>query len=128
MVYVRKSCPAAELGNSIRTIIFSVLKIVRTLLPPAPGFKMYWLTSTLCQPYLCPISGVCVHRGINTGGRLVIFSPEFNGRGGGPPFYNFLSFSSKMSLLRYLGLDSSCLIEQSNELTNYRSETTQMMK
>ncbi len=65
--------------------ILSVLKNWYSLRPPHRG-RRYRLTLTLCQPYLCPISGARAYRAeSSTGGRSVIVSPVFDGRGGGPP-------------------------------------------
>jgi hypothetical protein len=91
MVYVRKSClarPAAELGNSIciNTRYLLCLKNLYTDFAPCSGVKMYRLTSTLCQPLSLSYLWVSVRTKRNqSGGLLIIVSPEFDGSGGGPP-------------------------------------------
>jgi hypothetical protein len=75
--------------------ILSVLRNWYGLRPPPRG-RRYRLTLTLWQPYLCPISGAHAYQAeSSTGGRLVIVSPIFDGRGGGPPSWKFLRFCEK---------------------------------
>jgi hypothetical protein len=84
---------------------------------PCPGVKMYRLTTTLCQPLclsyfgcLCVPSGIKYWHSFNHCFARVWWTWRRSS------ILEFLCFVSRNKFL-YFGLDSSCRIEQSNELT-----------
>ncbi len=76
--------PATEMKYSIRTRFLLCLKDSMDV-APCPRVEMYRLTSMLCQPLSLSYCRVSVRTKRNqSGGRLIIVSPEFDGRGGDP--------------------------------------------
>ncbi len=62
----------------------SVLRVIANFVP-APGSKVP-VNVQAGSTSICPILGAHAYRAeSSTGGCLVIVSPEFDGRGGGPP-------------------------------------------
>jgi hypothetical protein len=110
------SClPSNEAGEiSFVPAITSVLGL-RTDIAPRPGVKLYQLTSTLCQPLsLSYLGSLCVPSRIKI---LRLFDHCFAQVPWTWRRSCILEFSlfcgGKLAFL--LGLDSSCLIKQSNE-------------
>jgi hypothetical protein len=90
-----------------------------------PGVKMYRLTSMLCQTLSLSYFGrLCVPSRIKY---WRLFNHCFSRVWWTWRRSSILDSYTSEKLVFFLGLDSSCLIEQSNELMNDRSDTTQMI-
>ncbi len=97
--------------------IFSILRI-STDFAPCPGVKMYRLTSTLCQPLsLSNFGCACGLSGIKYERLFYHCFSQVRWTWRRSCILEILFVLRVKTWFSYLGLDSSCIIEQSHELT-----------
>ncbi len=93
-----------------------------------PGVEMYRLTSTLCPQSLSLsyFECMCTPSGINLAVVQSLIGLSLMDVEAVLHLSVFFVLRAEISSFNF-GLNSSCLIEQSNTLTNDRSDVTQMM-